>query len=270
MGREFKFPFDLDVDGPAPAGPLSDLSTSVLEYIKHTGQHIGFACQGIALIVEDRRQAHRDRVNAGRSAPSFAIGDLVLIRVQVQSNAELNCVAKLSYQVCGPFGIISHSAGSYQVVPLHLPDSNPLSYPGHMFSPVHAGILPCTPIDSSDFRYLNDDHPLLSNPLKRHLHIEHYNEVCFSDSTPSARLTTYPAHSTQPAVVLGSLVTSPLPSHASMEPLPDLAVPAPLSPAPAPQPTDLASALTSSSDKRTFLPAQLVPGGRILFASTLP
>jgi len=254
MGREFKFPFDLalDADGPVPAGPLSDPSTSVLEYIKHTGQHVDFARKVVALVVEDRRHAHRDRVNAGRSAPSFAAGDLVLIRVQVQSSAELNRVAKLSYQVRGPFRVVSQSAGSYQVVPLHLPDSNPLSYPGHMLSPVPAGILPCSPVDSSDFRYLNHGHAPLPNPLKRHLHIEQYNEVWFSEPPPSAR-PSYPARTTQPAALIDSVATSPFPSLASMEALPEHAVPHTLAPAPAPRPPDLSSALASSSDKLFFI-----------------
>ena len=167
FARPNAYPFDLalDVNGPVPAGPLSNPSTSVLEYIKHTGQHINFVRQVVALVVEIRRQVHRDSVNTGCSAPSsFTIDDLVLICVQVQSNAELNRVAKLSYQVRGPFRIISHSAGSYQVVPLHLPNSNPLSCPSHLLSPLPAGILPYTPVDSSDFRYLNHSHALLPIP----------------------------------------------------------------------------------------------------------
>jgi hypothetical protein len=115
--------------------------------------------------VEDRQTAHGDRVNEGRSAPSFEPNDLVLVRVQVQSNADHNRVAKLSCQVCGPFRIISHSSGSYKVVPMHQPHSNPISYPGHMLSPVPAGVLPCSPVDSPDFRYLNHGHAPLPNPL---------------------------------------------------------------------------------------------------------
>jgi hypothetical protein len=254
MGREFKFPFDLAsaADSPNSAAPLTDPSTSVLTYIQHTAQHVDFARQVVALVVEDRRQAHRDRVNEGRSAPSFLPGDLVLIRVQVQSNAELNRVAKLSYQVRGPFRVISHAAGSYRVVPLHQPDSNPLSYPGHMLSPVPAGILPCSPVDSPDFRYLNHGHAPLPNPLKRHLHIEQYNEVWFSDPAPSDR-PSYSPRTTQPAVLLDSLDTSPFPSLASMDALPVPVAHPHLAPAPAPRPAALATALASSSDKLFFI-----------------
>jgi hypothetical protein len=56
MGREFKFPFclALDADQPVPAGPLHDAGTSVLDCIKHAGQHVDFANQVVALFVEDR------------------------------------------------------------------------------------------------------------------------------------------------------------------------------------------------------------------------
>jgi hypothetical protein len=92
MGREFKFPFDLALDAtqPLPAGPFPDAGTSVLEHVKHTSQHVDFARQVVALVLEDRPTAHRDHVNEGCSAPSFEPNDLVLVRVQVQSNAELN------------------------------------------------------------------------------------------------------------------------------------------------------------------------------------
>jgi hypothetical protein len=253
MGREFKFPFDLALEAASPAVlPLADPGTSVLSYIQQTAAHVDFARQVVALVVADRRQAHRDRVNDGRSAPRFAPGDLVLVRVQVQSDAALHRVAKLSYQVRGPFRILSHSAGSYQVVPMHNPDSSPLSYPGHMLSPVPAGILPCTPVDSPDFRYLNHGHAPLPNPLKRHLNIEQYNEIWFSDPLPPDG-PRYPARTTQPTVLLDSLVSSPFPSLASMDSLPAIDSQPTPSPAPALPPAALVAALASSTDKLFFI-----------------
>jgi hypothetical protein len=134
MGREFKFPFDLALDAtqPTPAQALYPTQAPPFSNTSNTPPSTWTLRQVVALVIEDRRQAHRDRVNAGRSAPSFAPNDLVLVRVQVQSNAELNRFAKLSYQVRGPFRVVSHAARSYKVVPLHQPDSHPLSYPGHM------------------------------------------------------------------------------------------------------------------------------------------
>jgi hypothetical protein len=170
--------------------------------------------------VANCREAHRDRVNQGRSAPSFSPGDLVFVRVQVNSNAEINRAAKLSYHVRGPFRIVSRTADSYQVVPLHKPTATQLSYPGHMLSPVPPGILPCNPVDSPDFRYLKHGHAPLPNPLKRHLHIEQYNEVWFHEDPNPTDRPSYPARTIQPAVLSDSLDVSPFPSPASMDTLP--------------------------------------------------
>jgi hypothetical protein len=71
----------------APTLPMPDPSASVLAYIKQTSAHVNFACRIVALVVANRRQAHRDPVTISRSGPTFAIGKLALVSVQVQSNA---------------------------------------------------------------------------------------------------------------------------------------------------------------------------------------
>ena len=203
MGLVFKFPFDLafDAHGLAPIGPSPDPSLSVLEYIKHTAPQVDSAQCVVALTIEDRRKAHRNRVNEGRSAPSFAPGDLVLLRIQVQSNTDQNRVAKLSYQVHGPYRIVSHSASSYKVAPVHQPGLNPLSSrsPSIACSCWHPPLLsrrqPGPPIPQSRMLRLLPT----TNPLKRHLNIEEYNEVWFSDKPPST-CPSYPVKTIQPAV----------------------------------------------------------------------
>jgi hypothetical protein len=133
-------------------------------------------------------------------------------------------------------------------LPMHLPNSNPLSCLGHMLSPVPAGVLPCSPVNSPDFCYLNHDHTPLPNPLKRHLNIKQHNEVWFSDPPPSVP-PSYPARTTQPAVLLDLPDTSPFPSLASMDALPPPTASPALAPTPAPDPAALALALASSADK---------------------
>jgi hypothetical protein len=203
--------------------------------------------------VANCREAHRDRVNQGRSAPSFSPGDLVFVRVQVNSNAEINRAAKLSYHVRGPFRIVSRTAGSYQVVPLHKPTATQLSYPGHMLSPVPPGILPCNPVDSPDFRYLKHGHAPLPNPLKRHLHIEQYNEVWFHEDPNPTDRPSYPARTIQPAVLSDSLDVSPFPSPASMDTLPTVNSQPPSFPPSVASPASLEATIASSSDRLFFI-----------------
>jgi hypothetical protein len=231
MGREFKFPFDLALDATAKAVlPLADPGTSVIAYIQQTAEHVDFARQVVALVVADFGKPIATAFTMAAQLPTLRFAILCW---------------------CA-FSILSHSAGSYQVVPMHNPDSTPVSYPGHMLSPVPAGILPCTPVDSPDFRYLNHGHAPLPNPLKRHLNIEQYNEIWFLDPLPADQ-PRYPARTTQPDVLLESLDSSPFPSLASMDALPAVDSPPPLSSSPAPQPAALVAALASSTDKLFFI-----------------
>jgi hypothetical protein len=106
------------------------------------------------------------------------------------------------------------------------------------------------PIDSPDFRYLNHGHAPFPNPLKRHLTIEQYNEVWFSDPPTTAR-PAYPARITQPTVLLDVIDVTPFPSLAFMEALP--ADPATLPPISAPYLVDLDAAIAASLDKLFFI-----------------
>jgi flagellar basal body L-ring protein FlgH len=45
----------------------------------------------------------REKVNEGRHIVVYNIGDIVTVRVQVQSNTSRNRVANLSYKSKGPF-----------------------------------------------------------------------------------------------------------------------------------------------------------------------
>jgi hypothetical protein len=97
---------------------FSNSSASVLACIQQTSAHVESACQVVQLVVANRYQAHRDCVYESCSAPSFSPSNLILVRVQVTSNTEINRVANLSCQVRGPFCAVSHTSGSFRVVPI--------------------------------------------------------------------------------------------------------------------------------------------------------
>jgi hypothetical protein len=89
-----------------------------------------------------------------------------------------------------------------------------------MLSPIPPGILPCTPLDSPDFQYLNHDHAPLPNPLKCHLNIEQYSKVRFHEDSSQADCPCYPDRTIQPDVLLDLLDQSPFLSLALMDVLP--------------------------------------------------
>ena len=98
-------------------------------------------------------------------------------RTAIQSDLFKNKVAKLSYSVRGPFQIIRKvGLGSYFVRKLNKADSPELKFIARDLYPFPLSLKPCEPIDSTDTRYLNQNHAPLVNPLKNSLHIELYNE----------------------------------------------------------------------------------------------
>ena len=62
---------------------------------------------------------------------------------------------------------------------LHKLDSPELKFIAYHLYPLHPSLKPCEPIDTTDTRYLNQSHTPVTNPLKKGLHIELYNEKWF-------------------------------------------------------------------------------------------
>jgi hypothetical protein len=64
-----------------------------------------FAAEILKLFLEVNRMIAREKINEGHNGVTYSSGDLVIVRVQIQSNTSRNRVAKLSYKSKGPFVI---------------------------------------------------------------------------------------------------------------------------------------------------------------------
>ena len=103
-----------------------------------------------------------------------------MARTTIQNNKQKGKVAKLCYAVRGPYQIIRITGhGSYFVRKLHRPDSPELKFMAYDLYPFPPSLKPCEPVDTRDTRYLNPSQTPISNPLKKALHIELYNEKWF-------------------------------------------------------------------------------------------
>ena len=58
-------------------------------------------------LIEDRREAHDERVNNNKNIVDLVLGDIVMASTLVQNDTSTNKVAKLSYQVHGLFCIVT-------------------------------------------------------------------------------------------------------------------------------------------------------------------
>ena len=110
-----------------------------------------FAEQVLRLLTEERRAIHRERANESRNAVPFAVGDLVMARVQVNSDAASGTVAKLAYRKRGPYEIVESTGFVAYLVRKHGHPTAPLlKYPTHklflhclqLFFLAHLSILP--------------------------------------------------------------------------------------------------------------------------------
>jgi hypothetical protein len=175
VGREFKFPGDFTL-GPA-LKPTQDRATAVQHYLQLTASDATLATAILKVVLEERRTAAREAVNATRCPIQYQVGDIVAVQIQVQSDNQGNRVQKLAYCTRGPFVIISNNGnGSYSMRPYDKSDGAVRTYPTEAISLLPACIRPCEPLDTPDLRFLNYHHAPLLHPLKSALNVELYNE----------------------------------------------------------------------------------------------
>jgi hypothetical protein len=202
VGRPFRFPFDISLR--ATPTPTSNQAADVHAFLRLAAPTAQFAEQVLRLLTEDRRAAHRERINATRSPVTFVVGDLVMALVQVQSDATTGTVAKLSYRRRGPYEVVEVTGhGTYLVRRHGHPASPAIRYATQALRALPPALLPCTPIDTPDFRYLNHSHSPLPHPLRSPFNIQMYNNVWFStplstDHPPLFQFTDTPAPDMDP------------------------------------------------------------------------
>jgi hypothetical protein len=132
----------------------------------------------------------------------------------------LGTVAKLAYRRRGPYENVEVTGyGSYVIRPYGDPTAAVIKYPTQALFPLPPAILPCTPIETPDFRYLNHSHAPLPHPLCSSFNIQMYNNMWFSSSLgtnhlPLFKFTNIPdpdsSSSVLPPFVQTPTVTQPL------------------------------------------------------------
>ena len=64
-----------------------------------------FSSSNLKLLIEDCRTNHAEQVNNNKNVVELVVGDIFMAMSSIQSDASSNRVAKLSYQIRGPFRI---------------------------------------------------------------------------------------------------------------------------------------------------------------------
>ena len=179
-----------------------------------------------------------------------------MARVQVNSDAASGTVAKLAYRKRGPYEIVECTGfGAYFVRRYGHPTAPLLKYPTQALSPLPPAILPCTPIDTPDFRYLNHSHAPLPNPLLKPFQIQMYNNMWFTSSLPTDHPPLFKFRDVDDtdAASVSSSTPAPrasMPADAAIPVCPPDDLPIPVTPATGPH---LFDAITASSDRLFFV-----------------
>ena len=152
--REFRFPIDINLSA-LPQLTQKNVQSAV-DFIRLTDSNCRFSSAILKILIDDRRDAYAERVNNNNNIVDLVVGDIVMAQTTVHSDVSLNKVAKLTYQVRGPFRIVKYTGqGSCLVRKLYKPDSLTLKFMDVDLYPVPPSSQPCEPDDSSDTRYLN-------------------------------------------------------------------------------------------------------------------
>jgi hypothetical protein len=195
VGHDFRFPFDVNFSN-TPS--LNVDNAELFSYLRSMGQDSQFATHTLQILIEDRREAHRLRVNKLRNTDcGLKVGDVVKAHVQVQSDVSKGEVKKLSYSARGPFTIIDNLGhGSFLVQPYNKPNAATRKYKATELYLLPPALYPSNPYDTIDQRYLNYEHAPILSPLAKSLNIEEYNSQWFENHPKFEQIAPKPATDT--------------------------------------------------------------------------
>ncbi|GFH62173.1 hypothetical protein CTEN210_18649 [Chaetoceros tenuissimus] len=211
IGRDLMFPLNIEL---RPLPSLNESNQSELyEYLRSMSNNSKFATEVAKILIEERRKSMRDRVNSSKTLPTFKVGDVVKVHIQVQSSAENNKVGKLSYQIRGPYQIVKdHGNNSYDVQRYGQPNGAIKKHQACDLYLLPPNLYPSDPLDTLDQRFLNYDHPPIQNPLHRPLRIEsRADQFLFPPTIIQQPLQDQPEHHLDIEAIAPHLPTPPSP-----------------------------------------------------------
>ena len=167
-----------------------------MNYLRTVSNDSSFATSILQILIEERREAHCERHNKNvTNLVVLKAGDVVKAHVQVQLQAAIGQVGKLSYKARGPFQVsklLGH--GAYEVQKYNDPISAPRKYKSTKLYLLPPALFPSDPLDTPNQRYLNYKHAPIPHPLQQPLQIELYNDKYFPPTTASAISIYQPIH----------------------------------------------------------------------------
>ena len=180
-GRTFPFPLQVaeeDTPGRIPQGQgeeaIAHLETNFPLWAHQTTL--------LQILVMERRERHREMRNQDKSQRKFNIGDLVIIRKQVKSNAALGIPAKQRFKWKGIYKVLEKvGERSYKVqkqpsVQGKGKPGRPKQYSAAVMEKIPSSLVVSRHLDTSDTRLAALECPLVRNPLEQNLGFHRYGK----------------------------------------------------------------------------------------------
>lgn len=170
IGREFPFPIDFERD-PVVQREHDAQGQQTIEHVNNTFPLWRQQQTMLKRLVEERREHHRHLKNEGRHMKTFAPGDLVVIKKQVQTTQERG-PAKARMNARGPYRILEQTKpGTYKLQ--KVPGVQGAGRRGKIMKESAARLtkIPSTlvihkPAEGIDTRLATYRHAIVDNPLE--------------------------------------------------------------------------------------------------------
>jgi hypothetical protein len=173
-GRVFPFPIQVAEEDNPPRVPQGQ-GEAAISFIETNFPLWAKQSMMLQILIAERREKHRDLANKGRSVRKFNIGDLVIIRKQVQSDGERGIPAKQKFRWKGIYRIMDkESDKSYwvQKLPTLQGKGKPgtlQKYAASQMERIPSSLIVNKYLDTSDTRLSALGQELVPNPLEQNL-----------------------------------------------------------------------------------------------------
>ena len=181
IGRDFPFPIDLS---PALSREGVHEGQQALDYLDAASPLLYRQRELLDVLNSERRLRHTELRNAGITARTFDIGDLVIVRKQLKSDAALGISAKLVFSTKGPYRVLGPATpGTYKLQ--KLPFLRGMRRKGRIVKEMAARMerIPSTLVlhkkpDGADTRFSTLYGNMVNSPLEKWLGVLKFGAYC--------------------------------------------------------------------------------------------
>ena len=186
IARDFPFPIDTEQDQIATPAH-SNTGQQILDHVSATFPMLASQRTILRLLIEDRREHHRELKNRTRKEKQFAPGDMVVVRKQVTSGDTYG-PAKLRLRARGPCRVLEEvdGGGSYRIQ--RMPFGNNDGHKGKPYKESAARMekLPSSLVlhkltDGIDTRFATYDHQIIPHTLENIIGIHEFGRFAPAD-----------------------------------------------------------------------------------------